>query len=242
MRRQNKHPSKDKASHFFLESWSGLQEYVTHRPESIIGIQCPPKDMSRLQDIIGTKLQNIPLEKVVDQGLKVFVQVQVHDEVELEQSNALPNVVLALDHITDTRNFGAILRSAAFFGVNTVIVPNKRQAPITQGTIETCQGALVYTDVYSVVNLTRTLHNLKEQGYWIVGTDMGGQPLELVAGKFEKIVVVMGSEEKGLSRLVRKECDVIVSIQGAAQGVESLNVAVASGVFLQYLTRPFLTS
>lgn len=225
----------------FLDSWSGLSEYIARKPERIKRIECPEKELDRLSKMLeglAQKIEVIPSSE----SLRVFVKEDFQSEIDLEQTSYRDrDVLLALDHITDTRNLGAIIRSAAFFGIRSIVVPSKRQAPIAQGTLSTCQGALAHTNVFSVVNLVRTLRALKKQGFWIVGADMGGEPMDRYDTKFDKVVLVMGSEEKGLSRIVRAECDVIVSIPGSDSGVESLNVAVASGILIQSFTKSFLS-
>ncbi|SME87994.1 23S rRNA (guanosine(2251)-2'-O)-methyltransferase RlmB [Pseudobacteriovorax antillogorgiicola] len=235
-RRKNKPSTKPEG--LYVESWSALQEYLQYQEQRIKKIECPDRDMNRLGKLLEGRSLPCPIEQGAE-SLKVFVQEDFRDEFRLEEKlpDQLSPVVLALDHITDTRNLGAILRSASFFGVSDIVVPQKRQAPIALGTMSTCQGALVFTDVYSVVNLVRTLRKLKDHGYWIVGTDMGGEPMDRYSSKYEKVVLVMGSEDKGLSRLVRKACDVIVSIEGAPNRVESLNVAVAAGIVLQQFSK-----
>lgn len=145
---------------------------------------------------------------------------------------AQENVIIALDHITDPRNLGAIARSAAFFGVREVVVPERRQVLLTRASVATAQGAFALVDLVTIVNLSRTLDQLKEAGYWVIGADMAGDPLKQVAAKFEKVVIVMGAEDKGISREVQKRCDVMASIAGHPERLESLNVSVATGIFL----------
>ena len=237
-RKKNKGPVSEE---LFLDSWSGLQEYLDKAPDRIKRIECPERDVKRLEGLLSARrgeFQVIP----TDQPLRVYVKESFKDESSLELLEfSEKEVVIALDHITDTRNLGAIIRSAAFFGVQTIVVPNKRQAPIAQGTLATCQGALTYSSAYSVVNLVRALKKMKDKGFWIIGADMGGEPLERYSSKFDKVVLVMGSEEKGISRLVREACDIIVSIPGRPNSVESLNVSVASGILVQEFTKPILT-
>ena len=225
----------------FVDSWSSLKEYLSTHPKRVKSVKCPEKDRRKLQDMMAQHGVTFPIDE--GETLRVYIEEKFADEQDLDESISLleKDVIVALDHITDTRNLGAILRSAAFFGVKRIVVPNDRQAPITQGTISTCQGALAFTTAYSVVNLKRTLKSLKSQGYWVVGADMGGEPLERYASKFEKVVLVMGSEDKGLSKGVHDACDVIVSIQGTAPSVESLNVSVASGILIQQFGKSLLT-
>lgn len=140
-------------------------------------------------------------------------------------------VVLVLDHITDPRNLGAIVRSAAFFGMRYVIAAKDRQVGITQGAVNTAQGGFAWTNLVQVANVARVLESLKEKGFWVAGADMQGEPLAKIAGKYEKCAYVLGSEDKGLSDLVKKRCDLVVSIPGGA-ALESLNVSVAASILM----------
>ena len=152
-------------------------------------------------------------------------------------SMALPPLLVALDGVTDPRNLGAVVRSAAAFGAHGVIVPQRRSAGMTAVAWRTSAGTAAKLPVAQAVNLTRTLKDLKKQGLMVVGldadSDVTSDELELATGP---LVVVVGSEGRGLSRLVRDTCDQAVSIPmfGA---VESLNASVASGVVLAEVAR-----
>ncbi len=146
-------------------------------------------------------------------------------------------LLVALDGITDPRNLGAVVRSAAAFGGHGVIVPERRAAGMTAGAWKTSAGAASRLPVARVTNLTRALEQLQKDGCFVVGLDMEGD-LELpqLAMAHDPIVIVVGSEGKGLSRLVREACDVIVSIPMHA-ATESLNAGVAAGVALYEVAR-----
>ena len=159
------------------------------------------------------------------------------DEVALTKrlSQDLPPVILVIDHITDPRNFGAIIRSAAFFGVSDVVVAKDRQAPVTQGTIDTCQGAIAFTSIYRVTNISRAVKEIKDQGFWVVGAILGGEK-NAKAVKFDHTCLVVGSEDKGISQSMKKNVDVAFEIAGA-NVVDSLNVSVATGIMLSQLCK-----
>lgn len=141
-------------------------------------------------------------------------------------------LLVALDGVTDPRNLGAVLRSAGAFGVHGVVVPERRAAGVTASAWKVSAGAAARVPVARATNLTRTLTAYKKAGLFIVGLDAGG---EEVVGEMsmanDPIVLVIGSEGKGLSRLVREACDAIVSIP-IAQTTESLNAGVAAGIAL----------
>ncbi|SFS56961.1 23S rRNA (guanosine(2251)-2'-O)-methyltransferase RlmB [Saccharopolyspora flava] len=153
------------------------------------------------------------------------------------QDTGLPPLIVALDGVTDPRNLGAVIRSAAAFGAHGVVVPQRRSAGITAVAWRTSAGTAAKLPVAKAVNLTRTLKDYKEAGLMVVGldadSDITSDELELATGP---LVVVVGSEGRGLSRLVRETCDQTVSIP-MATGVESLNASVAAGVVLAEVAR-----
>ncbi len=140
-------------------------------------------------------------------------------------------IVLALDHVQDPRNLGAITRSAGFFGIRSIVVPERRQVLLTQASVATAQGGFAVSDLVCAVNLPRALRELKDQGYWVIGATMDGEPAPKLVGVYDKVVLVLGAEETGLSRGVAELCDRKVGIQGAGQ-LDSLNVSVATGILL----------
>ncbi|WP_199441078.1 23S rRNA (guanosine(2251)-2'-O)-methyltransferase RlmB [Umezawaea beigongshangensis] len=148
-----------------------------------------------------------------------------------------PPLLVALDGVTDPRNLGAVIRSAAAFGAQGVLLPQRRSASMTAVAWRSSAGTAARIPIAIATNLTRTLKEWAEQGLMIVGLDADGDVdidgLELATGP---LVVVVGSEGRGLSRLVRETCDQTVSIPMSA-GVESLNASVAAGVVLAEVAR-----
>ncbi|RKS79970.1 23S rRNA (guanosine2251-2'-O)-methyltransferase [Motilibacter peucedani] len=180
-------------------------------------------------------------EGAVHQGL--VLQVPPYDYAEpsdlvrrAEDLGETP-LLLALDGVTDPRNLGAIVRSGAAFGAHGVVVPERRAAGMTAGAWKASAGAAVRVRVARVTNLTRTLQDLKEQGFFVAGLDGEGTvevgDLEVAS---EPLVLVVGSEGKGLSRLVRETCDLVVRIPIAAS-TESLNAGIAASIALYEVAR-----
>ncbi len=136
---------------------------------------------------------------------------------------------LVLDHLQDPHNFGSLLRTASLSGVDGVVIPKDRSCGITPAVYKASAGALAYVAVAQVVNLAREIDNMKEKGLWVMGADMEGKipfyeaPLDL------PLALVLGSEGKGLSRLLREKCDYLLQIPTLTT-VSSLNVAVAGGL------------
>jgi 23S rRNA (guanosine2251-2'-O)-methyltransferase len=144
---------------------------------------------------------------------------------------------VALDGITDPRNLGAIIRSTAAFGGHGVIVPQRRSVGVTASAWKTSAGAAARTPVAMASNLTQSLKALKERGVFVLGLAGDGDVMlpQLELAK-EPIVIVVGSEGKGLSRLVTETCDAIVSIPISAS-TESLNAGIAASVALYEVSR-----
>ncbi len=144
-------------------------------------------------------------------------------------------LVLFLDSITDPHNFGAILRSADQFGVNLVVTPERRSARDSETVSSTSSGANAYVPQLVTPNLVQAMDVLKENGFWIYGADMGGTGIH-EADLSGKVALVLGSEGKGLHRLVREKCDMLVSIP-ASGNIDSFNVSVAAGIIMYEVRR-----
>ncbi|SPM40076.1 23S rRNA (guanosine(2251)-2'-O)-methyltransferase RlmB [Mycobacterium numidiamassiliense] len=147
-----------------------------------------------------------------------------------------PALLVALDNISDPRNLGAIVRSVAAFGGHGVLIPQRRSASVTAVAWRTSAGAAARLRVARAPNLTRALKSWADRGVRVIGLDAdGGTVLDDLDGT-DPTVVVVGSEGKGLSRLVRQTCDEVVSIPMAGD-TESLNASVAAGVVLAEISR-----
>ncbi|GIG85293.1 23S rRNA (guanosine(2251)-2'-O)-methyltransferase RlmB [Plantactinospora endophytica] len=177
---------------------------------------------------------------VLHQGIGVQVPPFAYEPYEdmlvraLEQPSPL---LVALDGVTDPRNLGAVIRSAAAFGAQGVFVPERRAAGITATAWRTSAGAAARVPVSQVTNLTRAVKLAQQEGFLVVGLDADGETdlydLEAAIGP---LVVVVGSEGRGLSRLVGATCDLRVSIPMVSE-VESLNASVAAAVALAEVSR-----
>lgn len=149
--------------------------------------------------------------------------------------NKESSIVVILDSITDPHNVGAIIRSCDQFGVDLVVLPERRGASESEIIGRSSAGASAWVQTSVVSNLVRTVEKLKEAGFWIYGADAGGE----TAGQTSlqgKIALVMGSEGSGISRLLEEKCDKIISIPTCGK-LDSLNVSVACGVLLYEIKR-----
>ena len=145
---------------------------------------------------------------------------------------AKPGLIVALDGVTDPRNLGAIIRSAAAFGVDGVIIPERRSAAMTAAAWKTSAGAAARMQVAQVTNLNRAIEDVQERGYFVVGLD--GESEELISNMkvaTEPIMIIVGSEGKGLHKLTREKCDLVVKIPMRST-TESLNASVATSIAL----------
>ncbi|TDD25597.1 23S rRNA (guanosine(2251)-2'-O)-methyltransferase RlmB [Kribbella turkmenica] len=196
----------------------------------------------------GISILEVPrteLDRVTAGGAHQGVAVQIppyeyaHPDDLLDRAHDLHEVplVVALDGVTDPRNLGAITRSAAAFGAHGVLVPERRTASMSASAWKTSAGAAARIPVARATNLNRALKSYKDAGLLVVGLDMGGEvELPELAVATEPLVLVVGSEGKGLTRLVRENCDVIVSIP-MTSATESLNAGIATGVALYEISR-----
>ncbi|MDH6237857.1 23S rRNA (guanosine(2251)-2'-O)-methyltransferase RlmB [Cryobacterium sp. CG_9.6] len=194
-------------------------------------------------EVMRPELDRLAGRDSVHQGLALKVPAYEYahpmELLQLTISRGHKPLFVALDGITDPRNLGAIIRSTAAFGGHGVIVPQRRSVGVTASAWKTSAGAAARTPVAMASNLTQTLKALKEQGVFVLGLDGDGdvQLPELGQGFAERpIVIVVGSEGKGLSRLVTETCDAIVSIPISAS-TESLNAGIAVGVTLYEVSR-----
>ena len=166
------------------------------------------------------------------QGVCVFAKPRrVFAEHELDRL-AEGRLVIALDQISDPQNLGAVLRSAAFFGADAVLLLKNRSAELTPKVARIAVGGAEFVEVFRVTNLARSLDILREHGYWVYGLDERG---ERTLGETEfdpQSVLVVGAEGQGLRQRTRTKCDALVRIPGGREGVESLNAGVATAIAL----------
>jgi 23S rRNA (guanosine2251-2'-O)-methyltransferase len=168
---------------------------------------------------------------------KPFVYIDADALLRRVQEEVAPPLVVALDGVTDPHNFGAIARSAAAFGAHGLIIPERRAVGVTPSAWKASAGTLARLPVARVTNLVRTLKSYAEAGLMLAGLDGRGEiDLDALELATSPLVLVVGAEGKGLSRLVAQTCDVTVRIP-LTSDVESLNASVASGIALAEIAR-----
>jgi 23S rRNA (guanosine2251-2'-O)-methyltransferase len=143
-----------------------------------------------------------------------------------------PPFLLLLDHIQDPQNLGSLLRTAEAAGVDGVVIPGRRAAGVTPAAVRASAGAAEHVRVAQVTNLVRAMEHLKAQGLWLAGLEAGPNAQRLTQADLSgPLGLVVGSEGRGLARLVRETCDFVIRLPMAGQ-IESLNAAVAGGIAL----------
>ena len=171
-------------------------------------------------------------------GLQIppFEYADVFDLISTAADSKEQGLIVVLDNITDPRNLGAVIRSTAAFGGQGVVIPERRSASVTAVAWRTSAGTAARLPVAKATNITRALKEFQQNGYQVVGLDAGGDTTYDSYDGTGPVVIVVGSEGKGLSRLVRETCDVLVSVP-TTSWVESLNASVAAGVVLSEFSR-----
>jgi 23S rRNA (guanosine2251-2'-O)-methyltransferase len=183
----------------------------------------------------GLPLQFLPKRKLDlmspgHQGAVVLFAAKEYSSLEeILAGSRLPFLIL-LDEIEDPQNLGAIIRSAECAGADGIILPERRSAGITDTVMEVSAGAAAHLKIARVTNLARTMEDLKPKGLWFVGAEAGHEALWYDFDYAVPVGIVLGSENRGLRRLVREKCDRVLSIPLLGR-VNSLNVAAAAAVF-----------
>jgi len=229
-----------------------VREALKHEPEKLerIYVQQGSRGLHQIRRIArfaGVPVQEIPPQqirkmagKLPHQGVVAFRLPYNYYPLEKMLADAGPDLdtvrrkkpfFLALDHIEDPRNFGAIVRTAVSAKVAGVIVPSRRMAPLSSTMIKASAGTATRMPIARVKNLTDTLEALKERGYWILGTS-AREGVSMWNTEWNRpFVLVMGAEGRGLSPRLAACCDLLVSIPMPGE-IESLNVSVATGILL----------
>lgn len=149
-------------------------------------------------------------------------------------------LVLALDQLSNPRNFGTIIRTASFFNIDGLIIHKNRSAQITPEVVKIASGGTEFIDIYQVTNLAVALEAIKKIDYWVYGLEERGSTVLSKTEFDRKTVLVVGAEGQGLRKKTKKYCDFMIRIPGSREGLESLNAGVAASIALADVSgRPF---
>mgnify|MGYP003341328327 FL=1 len=195
------------------------------------------------------KQQNLPIKEMpktkidgiapatVHQGIVLVIKpFQYKEFAQILNKAKKPGLIIGMDGVTDPHNLGAIVRSAAAFGADGVVIPERRNASMTGSPWKSSAGAAARMPIAQVTNLVRSIEDAKKAGFFVVGLDADGdQSLPDFNLADQSVYIIVGSEGKGLSRLVREKCDSILSIP-MQSSVESLNASVASALVLYWIS------
>ena len=194
------------------------------------------KDREIMKFIVDNKIPYVSLDKKAFDRMAegntqgIILEVDDFKYKNLKDIDTSAKKIVILDHLEDPHNFGAIIRTCEAAGVKTIIIPKDRSVSVNATVVKTSTGALQYVDIVEVTNLRVAIDYLKDEGYFIYGAEADGQMYDEVDYS-EKMVLIIGSEGNGLSRIVREACDEIVSIPMYGH-VNSLNASVSFGVLI----------
>lgn len=204
--------------------------------------QASVKEFERAARAAGAGVERVPRIQL-DQALKTtqhqgvaarlpeVVMSDIDDAFALADSRGEAPLFVLLDHLTDPRNVGAIIRSAEALGAHGVVMEERRSAPITAVVVKASAGATAHVPLIVTTNLPSLIERLKERGVWVYGADGAGTRSAAELDWDRPLALVIGSEGSGMRRLVRERCDETVSIPLSGK-VSSLNASVAAGVLL----------
>ena len=184
-------------------------------------------------------LTNKELDHKVD-GLHQGIILKVDDIKTYNYQEIIPHIkkeyplVVMLDHLEDPHNFGAIIRTSVALGVDAIIIPNDRNVPLNGTVVKTSAGAISHIPIIRVPNLNSTITKLKQNGYWIIGTDMEGSNYRTIDYHMP-ICLIIGNEGKGMSKVIKDNCDFIATIPMTSK-INSLNASVSCAIILSQIT------
>jgi 23S rRNA (guanosine2251-2'-O)-methyltransferase len=216
----------------------------TNRVKKVYLLESPNNTSSKYKNILETlRRKNLEIEVVKDQSkwnfhsrhniVGICNEKKIYNETNFEQ--ILKNKVLILDHIQDTNNFGAIVRSAAAFGFETIFIPKKRSVKITERTFTIASGGMEYIDIVLYNSIFSLLKKIKSNNYWTIGLDMNSKnKIKEINLVDQKIALVLGSEQNGISLEIQKKLDLIAQID-MSESIESLNASVAAAIAMHQI-------
>lgn len=197
-------------------------------------------DLIRKNNIKVSFVKNYELDKKVE-GLHQGIVMEIDDVKTYSYDEIIPNikkenpVIVMLDHLEDPHNFGAIIRTSEALGVDAIIIPTDRSVKVNSTVVKTSVGAIEYIPIIRVVNLNDTIRKLKEDGYWIIATDMDGEDYTKIDYNMP-VCIVIGNEGKGISRMVSENSDIIASIPMKGK-INSLNASVSCAIVLSHIMK-----
>ncbi|TET50858.1 MAG: 23S rRNA (guanosine(2251)-2'-O)-methyltransferase RlmB [Actinomycetota bacterium] len=216
------------------------------------------KKDKRLKDIMGlAQKRAVPVKVIEDRDLKdisgqeynpqgIMAKVSSYNSSNLddylEKEAGTDSRLIILDGVTDVGNFGSIIRNCYAFGFDGIVIGKNRSVSLNRKVSRISAGALEGTRIFKVPNIVQTIRKLKTAQFWIYGTTLTEDPHRKILEKTDftfPMALVMGSEDRGTSRLVAENCDIMISIRLTGK-MQSLNVSVASGIILHHIQEKFI--
>ena len=216
----------------------------TNRVKKVYLLESPNNTSSKYKNLLEIlRKKNLEIEVVKDQSkwnfhsrhniVGICNEKKIYNETNFEK--ILKNKVLILDHIQDTNNFGAIVRSAAAFGFETIFIPKKRSVKITERTFTIASGGMEYIDIVLYNSIFSLLKKIKSNNYWTIGLDMSSKnKIKEINLVDQKIALVLGSEQNGISLEIQKKLDLVAQID-MSESIESLNASVAAAIAMHQI-------
>lgn len=216
----------------------------TNRVKKVYLLESPNNTSSKYKNLLEIlRKKNLKIEVVKDKSkwnfhsrhniVGICNEKKIYNETNFEQ--ILKNKVLILDHIQDTNNFGAIVRSAAAFGFETIFIPKKRSVKITERTFTIASGGMEYIDIVLYNSIFSLLKKIKSNNYWTIGLDMNSKnKIKEINLVDQKIALVLGSEQNGISLEIQKKLDLVAQID-MSESIESLNASVAAAIAMHQI-------
>ena len=233
----------------YIYGFHSIESLLETNPESILKVMIQTnRNDKRANDIVNAlKSEKIAFSNTDKNDLDRIAKGENHQGVISEvilppllneellyksiSSNNSKPLILILDSIQDPRNLGACLRSANAAGVDYVVINKDGSAPINAIVHKTSAGAINSLKIFHVTNLSRTIQEIQKRGIWVIGLDSNSESTIYNVNLTDATAIVMGSEGKGIRRLIKERCDQIVAIPMSGN-IESLNVSVATGISL----------
>ena len=212
-----------------------IRTLINKSPQMLFEINLKKDSPHKFKDIVEAAEEN-QIQINFKHDLSAVCKAPIVRDIKSDQYD-LGDLVVVLDEVQDTRNLGSCLRSASFFGVDAIIIPKNNSADYANpAVIETSTGGIYDLKLYKVSNISQTIQQLKERGYWISGFSEHASNFIERDKLDKKNVLIFGNEEKGIRQLVQKSCDQILKINQIGQ-TSSLNVSVATAIALYEATR-----
>lgn len=204
--------------------------------------------LAKEKGIVVKEVDRRKIEQVSETGnhqgviayISPYKYYDIKDILDYAKSKGEKPFILILDEIEDPHNFGAIIRTAEVCGVHGIVIPKRRNVGVTATVYKSSAGAIEYMKIAKVSNINNAIEELKEEGIWVYGADMNTESFCYETDLTGSIALVIGSEGKGISKLTREKCDVIVKVPMIGK-ITSLNASVAGGILMYEILKQRIT-